>query len=162
MRFPKMSLSSRRWSGALVALICLTWCVAARAADPNSAVGANAAGAASIHGDAVLHYLDQTIDWYHRVVALDQAQVDSQQLLYRDGVRSSAEQILKLAFDFARAEAAILDSHTKQSTTSAASAGTAARLKLAAETAAQRVIDLKAQLSDSYRSAMPSHNTQVL
>jgi small-conductance mechanosensitive channel len=88
------------------------------------------------------------IDWYRRVNALDQTPVNSQDLLYRESARSGARQVLKLAFDFARAEAALTEAQNKQSANSAGTATTAARLKLAAATADQRVTAIKAQLAD--------------
>ena len=138
------SISSRQWLAACALSISLV-CSAL-------ALGAGG-GAASLTGDTVLKYLDRMIDSYHRISALDQTPVNSQELLYRDSVRANARQALKLAFDFARAQAAILESQTKQSPNSTASPNTAAHIKQLAAAADQHVADLKAQLNESYRTA---------
>jgi small-conductance mechanosensitive channel len=107
----------------------------------------------TVSGDSVLKYLDHFIDWYHRVSSLDQSHNDSQELLYRQSVQSLALRALSLAFDSASAQAQIIESQAGQNAASNPSAATAARLKLAASAADQRVSDLKNQLSESYRTA---------
>ncbi len=103
--------------------------------------------------DAVLRYLDRSIDWYHRLIAIDAMPANSQELFYRDSTRASARTTLKLSFDFARAQAALIESRSRQPTTNSAAASTAARLKLAADAAAQRIADLKSQINQSYQNA---------
>jgi small-conductance mechanosensitive channel len=129
---------------ALVFLILLACCSIARGAG---------APPPSIDGDSVLRYLDRCIDWYQRVNALDQTDVNSQELLFRQSAVVNARESLQKAFLFARAQAAIIDSQSSGSKNSAASAGTTARLKQAAAAADQRVADLKNQLNDSYHTA---------
>ena len=59
-------------------------------------------------GEAVLQFLNQTIDWYRRVTTLDQTPVATQDVLFRDAVHRDAQQVLSLSFTYARAQAALL------------------------------------------------------
>ena len=87
---------------------------------------------------AVLAFLNQTIDWYRRINGQDQPPLDSQEYIYRQTARDNARQTLRLAFDFARAQAALLSNNpktpptTSKSTTgrnlAAAEAGATSRL----------------------------------
>src|SRR3954466_6970738 len=58
-----------------------------------------------ISGDAVLADLNQTIDWYHRVEAVDASGANSQELLLRSNVRENAREVVRLGLQFARAQA---------------------------------------------------------
>ena len=60
--------------------------------------------------DAVLHFLNQTIDWYHQVQSIDPSLTSSQELLLRSNVRENARQATKLAFQFARERRALIES----------------------------------------------------
>ena len=63
-----------------------------------------------VTGDGVLHFLNETIDWYHRVDALDTASSrQSQELLLRASVRDDATQAVRLGLAFAKAAAATLE-----------------------------------------------------
>lgn len=74
-----------------------------------AAAGAAPATTAPLTGNAVLEYLNATIDWYRRVESLDAPPVNSQELLLRATVREDARQAVRLALRFARAQAAILE-----------------------------------------------------
>lgn len=77
-----------------------------------SAVGlfGQAAPAAPQAADVVSH-LEQTVGWYHDVVAV--ADATATDVLQRDGVRQQALDAVRLAFDFARAEAGLLASQSE-------------------------------------------------
>jgi small-conductance mechanosensitive channel len=115
----------------------------ARAADPPATTSPALPPGAPLTGNAVLRYLDRCIDWYHRVNAIDQPPIDSQELLFRSGARTNAKEALRLAFAFARAEAVILSGRANQSSPTSAPASLAVRIKNAADQAGQRAIDLK-------------------
>jgi small-conductance mechanosensitive channel len=106
-----------------------------------------------IGGGDVIKYLDWSIDWYQGVRALNQTAVDSQEMLYRDGANENARQAMKLAFDFARAQAAIIENQGPQAASTSAPAVTAAHLKQLAAAAEQRVADLKRELNASSQTA---------
>src|SRR6476660_8411023 len=63
--------------------------------------------------DAIVQYLNQTIDWYRRVVSLEQSSGGSRATLLRSTLLQNARQVVQLGFRFARAEAAIADSAAK-------------------------------------------------
>lgn len=118
---------------------------------------------------SVLRFLNETIDWYHRVEAIDPSLNGSQELLLRSNVRNNAQQATKLAFQFARGQAAILESQTAatapvaaaHSTNGRTSGGTpsAHNLAAAADAADARVQQLQtqiAQLNAASQSASPT------
>ena len=55
----------------------------------------------------ILQYLSQTITWYRDVAALVQSPADSRQAMFADDLRQSSTEAVRLAFEFARAQAAI-------------------------------------------------------
>src|SRR5262249_8018288 len=57
--------------------------------------------------DDILQYLRQTISWYRDVSAVVQSPGDSRDATFADGLRRSSIEVLRSAFEFARAQAAI-------------------------------------------------------
>src|SRR2546421_455689 len=96
-------------------------------------------------GDAVLQFLNQTIDWYRRVTTLDQTPVATQDVLFRDAVHRDARQVLSLSFTYARAQAALL-AEQGSAPSSATQPGRGQRLNQAVSTAAQRVSAIQSEL----------------
>lgn len=75
--------------------------------------GSAAADAPSAPPDApgpqeVLAFLNQTIDWHHRLAAQEQLTSDAADVAFFSDARQSANQVLRLAFEFARADAQLL------------------------------------------------------
>lgn len=62
----------------------------------------------------ILQYVNQTITWYRDVTAVVQSPAGSREGLFADGLRQSSTQALRLAFDFARAQAAIPPANTPE------------------------------------------------
>jgi hypothetical protein len=62
----------------------------------------------------ILQYLNQTIAWYRDVAAVIQSPAGSREELFADDLRQSSTQALRLAFDFARAQAAIPPANTPE------------------------------------------------
>ena len=84
---------------------------AARAADAPSQPEANAAlSRAVLTGDQVVQILDETVDWYRTLGVQQQAATQPSDLLLLYANRQTADRIMKLAFDFARANAELLSS----------------------------------------------------
>ena len=106
-----------------------------------------------ISGEHVLRYLNETIDWYRQVQTLDASPaIGSHELLIRANVRHNAQETTRLAIQFARAEAALLEANAA-STQPAAPAGNAsargrnlAALAASADQQARRLQDQIAQL----------------
>ncbi len=63
----------------------------------------------------ILQYLNHTIAWYRDVTSAVQAPADSREAAFADGLRQSSAETLRLAFDFARAQAAIPQAAAPQS-----------------------------------------------
>ncbi len=53
----------------------------------------------------VIDHLNQTITWYRRITEVDQSSTAPENLLLQNNVHATAKQVLKLAFDYARAQA---------------------------------------------------------
>src|SRR2546423_1638739 len=145
------SIARRHWFILLVVLhITRIACAAAPASQP-------AASASD-----VLAFLNQTIDWYHRVETIDPSPGTSQELLLRSNVRDNARQATRLATQFARAEAAMLDAGAATRPVSGAGKAGSARGRnvgqLAAATA-ERVQKLQAQLDQMDREMQESTPT---
>src|SRR5580693_5464760 len=59
-------------------------------------------------GEQITKDLTDIIEWYDHISAFTNTPVSVDEALYRDSVRSSAGQSVRLAFDFAKAEANLL------------------------------------------------------
>ncbi|MEN6604755.1 MAG: mechanosensitive ion channel domain-containing protein [Bryobacteraceae bacterium] len=55
----------------------------------------------------ILRYLSQTIAWYRDVAVVAQSSSDARQAIFADRLRQSSAEAVRLAFEFARAQAAI-------------------------------------------------------
>jgi small-conductance mechanosensitive channel len=82
-------------------LVCL-------ATGPIHAQNDHAQNDSSITSKNVIDHLNQTIAWYRRVAEVDQSSTAPENLLLQNNVHGTARQVLKLAFDYARAQANLL------------------------------------------------------
>jgi small-conductance mechanosensitive channel len=94
--------------------------------------------------DAVLQYLDRVIDWYRRVTALDASAATSQELLLRETVRANARHVVSLAFQFARAQADLIEADQRAAAAAAAAPATTAAVGTAAAVRARNLIQAQA------------------
>src|SRR2546423_14138235 len=145
MRGRALSLSSH--------FVCGCLCAAAVAAATSSPSAAPVPPPPQISGDAVLAHLNRTIDWYHRVEALDASGANSQELLLRANVRDNAREVVRLGLQFARAQAALLESSaaaTAAATRPIAGATTSRGRNIAqfAAAAQQRAAQLQEQIDE--------------
>ncbi|HET9445868.1 MAG TPA: mechanosensitive ion channel domain-containing protein [Steroidobacteraceae bacterium] len=84
---------------------------AAHAADAPTQSDPNAAPSRAVMtSDQVVQVLDETVDWYRTLGAQQQASRQPSDLLILYANRQTADQIMKLVFDFARANAELLSS----------------------------------------------------
>jgi small-conductance mechanosensitive channel len=60
-------------------------------------------------GPAVIAYLNQAIDWHRHLMAQEQIATDPGEVLYVSDARQIGDQVLELAFEFAEADAAVLN-----------------------------------------------------
>ena len=89
--------------------------------------------------ESVLQYLDRTVAWYRDVTAAQGASSSSREALFTDNLRESSLQVLRAAFQFARADAAIPSAKAQ---VSADQSGTRSRNLVQAESAADQRIQL--------------------
>ncbi len=90
--------------------------------------------AAPPESSSILNHLNQAISWYRHLGALDITAGQPSDTLYLENARSSAEQVLQLAFESASAEAALLASNQKNE-----AAGTNSSASAPANSAAQNI-----------------------
>jgi small-conductance mechanosensitive channel len=79
------------------------------------ATRAQTAPSTSDEATAVLRYLNQTVSWYRSVLTQPQLATDANDLVFSDNSRAIALQVLRLSFEFGRAEALILQAEAKRS-----------------------------------------------
>jgi small-conductance mechanosensitive channel len=96
--------------------------------------------------DQITKDLTKVIDWYEHVTAFTDTPVSVDEALYRDSVKTSAAEAVKLAFDEARAEAQLLA--TTESTPTTGPSSRSQSLASAAAAATQRIGDINAELAD--------------
>ncbi len=98
----------------------------------------------------VLDYLNQTIDWQRHIAVEEQIATDPADILFLNGDKQAANQVLKLSFDFARAEAQLLASQKPASTEQPPSDGSSryASLSRAAGSADAQVKQAQQEIAD--------------
>ncbi len=90
----------------------------------------------------VIDHLNQTIAWYRRITEVDQSSTAPENLLLQNNVHAPAKQVLKLAFDYARAQANLL---SKTGETALAATQTLSQATVNAQARADRI---QSQLDD--------------
>jgi small-conductance mechanosensitive channel len=98
-----------------------------------------AVSATAAPSEDIINHLERTIAWYRHLQTVEQASGD---VLERQRVQQSSLKALQLAFDFARAEAALLAPEAQQS------AQSAGNFQQAAAHAADRVNELQSRISE--------------
>lgn len=78
------------------------------------------------NGTGVIAYLNQVIDWHRQVAAQEALATDPSDVIFVDNARQTSNQVLQLAFDFAKSDAALLAK--QKSPSPAAPAGSAQSL----------------------------------
>lgn len=99
---------------------------------------------ASLKPDDVLSHLEQVVSWYRRVSSGEPASATPGDLILRENTRESAAEAVRLAFQFARAEAALLTAAPPSGQSESAAGNT---FQPAAEKAADRVQAIEARLA---------------
>ncbi len=108
----------------------------------------------------ILGFLNQTVTWYRDVSSVLQSPGGSRDVLFADSLRRGATEALQLAFDFARAQAAIPVTSAPEST---APGGTRGRnLAQAAAAAAQRAQEAQAEIDQITRRMQAASGQSLL
>jgi len=147
-------------AAALSLLFALNASVAA--ALPAAAAGAPAAAPpvlAPMTAQQVIQVLDQTIDWYRTLGIQQQAANEPSDLLILYDNRQTANQVISLAFELARANAEILGKQPQPKDSSAAQSLAALQIKFASQAA-----QIQAELDSSQAQlakARPAQKTEL-
>ncbi|HKR85185.1 MAG TPA: mechanosensitive ion channel domain-containing protein [Terriglobales bacterium] len=80
---------------------------------PSSSPTPPATGAAAIQPSEIIEFLSRTIAWYRQLAVEQQLATEPADLTYIQENRRVAEQVLQLAFEYARAQAQVLSKPTK-------------------------------------------------
>ena len=95
------------------------------------------------NGSEVIAYLNQVIDWHRQVAAQEALATDPSDVIFADNARQTSNQALQLAFEFAKADAALL-AKEKPYSAAAAPAGSAQSLTQSATSVDAEVSQEKA------------------
>ncbi|HEV8331617.1 MAG TPA: mechanosensitive ion channel domain-containing protein [Steroidobacteraceae bacterium] len=115
-----------------IAVLTAIVMLAAQAAEaPGPAAAPAAESRAVMTGDQVVQILDETVDWYRTLGAQQQAATQPSDLLILYANRQTADKVVALAFEIARANAELLSSEAglKQEAEEAASSQSLSRLR---------------------------------
>jgi small-conductance mechanosensitive channel len=140
---------------ARIATALLTGIVtfAAQAAEaPGQATAPAAESRAVMTGDQVVQILDETVDWYRTLGAQQQAATQPSDLLILYANRQTADKVVALAFEIARANAELLSSEAgvKREADEAASEQSLTRLRKKLE---ERRTSIQAEIEATRRQA---------
>jgi small-conductance mechanosensitive channel len=126
----------------------------AHAADTQPAAPAPAApdSRAVLTGDQVVQILDQTVDWYRTLGIQQQAATQPSDLLILYANRQTAEKVMALAFEIARANAELLSSEASAKQASAEAASEQSLTTIQKKLDAQRTA-LQAEIEAAKREA---------
>ena len=110
---------------------------------------------------SVIGYLNQSIDWYRQLAIEEQVGTDASDMLVLNDDRQTANQILRLAFDFAHAEAQRLAGQGASETqTSPSGQGKYASLVRAAQDADAEVQQTKSELEQDKNHLQTARGSQ--
>ncbi|HET9838328.1 MAG TPA: mechanosensitive ion channel domain-containing protein [Candidatus Angelobacter sp.] len=105
----------------------------------------NAPAPAAISGEQIISFLNQTIVWSRQVSAEQQLVTEPSDALFLNDSRQTSDQVVRLAFEFARAQAPAIQAGTGL-TTAQGDASQYQRLVDSANTADQKVKSLQQEL----------------
>jgi small-conductance mechanosensitive channel len=112
---PRLKISARFFACAAALISCFTTVVCAQG---NSDATSNAAAAT---GGEIIPFLNQTIVWYRQLTVQQQLATEPSDVLFFNDNRQIADQVVRLAFDFARARAQAVAAQGSSGTSSQAS-----------------------------------------
>src|ERR1044071_3046694 len=129
----------------LIASVALVLCAISGRAQFGSNASGQAAPAAESPGD-IIAFLNQTIVWSRQLTSEQQLVNEPSDALFLNDSRQVADQVVKLAFDFARARAQAIASQTERGAIQAQANSQYQRLIDSANKADQQVKGLQAEL----------------
>ena len=115
------------WAALAVAAVAVG-AAAAPVSAPSSAPAATATHVSVLNGDQVVQILDETVDWYRTLGAQQQSATQPSDLLILYANQQTADKVIGLAFELARANAELLSSEANTDDSGADAASSAQSL----------------------------------
>lgn len=114
-------------------------------------------------GDEIIPFLNQNIVWHRQLTVLQQHATEPSDVLFFNDNRHLADQIVRLAFDFARARAQQLSAHgvTSSGSVQTAQGGQFQRLADSAAKAERKVKDLQQEIANFHRQLETANPKQT-
>jgi len=125
------------------------------AAQPSSQTAPSGLPPIQLDGEAALHHLNQVISWYRHATTSIQSVGLPSDAIYQDNTRNLGAQVVRLAFESAKAESALITAQQKASGTNQPSGETTQQQNLA-----QLQAKTSAQI-DQLQSQIESLNAQI-
>jgi small-conductance mechanosensitive channel len=125
------------------------------AAQQNSPPGQNPLPPVQLDGNAILHHLNQVISWYRHSTAGVQSAGLPSDAIYQDNARSLGDQVVRLAFQSARAESELITAQQKAGGAKPSSAETTQQQNL------QQMETKTSSQIDQLQSQIASLNGQI-
>jgi small-conductance mechanosensitive channel len=125
------------------------------AAQPSSQTAPSRLPPIQLDGEAALHHLNQVISWYRHATTSIQSVGLPSDAIYQDNTRNLGAQVVRLAFESAKAESALITAQQKASGTNQPSGETTQQQNLA-----QLQAKTSAQI-DQLQSQIESLNAQI-
>ena len=114
-------LCPRRY--VVCALALVTAALGAAFAQSTAAANGSSNGASLPDAQSVVSYLNQTIVWYRQLTVQQEAATEPSDAVFLNQNRQLADQVVRLSFDFARADAQLLGAKGEKGTTTPAASG---------------------------------------
>jgi small-conductance mechanosensitive channel len=127
IRIPAGAVTYFCWAALAVAAIA-AGAAAAPVPAPSSAPAATATHVSVLNGDQVVQILDETVDWYRTLGAQQQSATQPSDLLILYANQQTADKVIGLAFELARANAELLSSEANTDDSAADAASSAQSL----------------------------------
>ena len=131
------------WLALLGSMLCAA---AAAAAEPTKPEPAKPGRVSPLTAEQLVQILDETVDWYRTLGAQQQSATQPSDLLILYANRQTADQVIGLAFDIARANAELLSRDAEQGSQSSAASSSPQALQQVEQRSEERGKELDLSL----------------
>jgi small-conductance mechanosensitive channel len=133
-------------AACLALLGWMLWVAAVSAAEPAKPAAATPSRVSPLTAEQLVQILDETVAWYRTLGTQQQSATQPSDLLILYANRQTADKVIGLAFDIARANAELLSSDAEQAQQSAAAASSPQALQQMEQRSDQRGAELQQQM----------------
>jgi small-conductance mechanosensitive channel len=137
------------WLALLGSMLCAA---AAAAAEPTKPEPAKPGRVSPLTAEQLVQILDETVDWYRTLGAQQQSATQPSDLLILYANRQTADQVIGLAFDIARANAELLSRDAEQGSQSSAASSSPQALQQVEQRSEERGKELDEEMKALQRS----------